>query len=69
MRKLTIEAIDPETARALYAAMGAFNAELLVDAAGNHSVAITVSGGDGEGAEIISSVRCFFAKRRGPQSD
>ena len=59
MRKLTIEAISPETACALYAAMGAFNAELLIGADGSHSVAITISDGAGKAGEVVNAIRKF----------
>ena len=61
MRKLTIEALSPETARALYAAVAGFDAELLVDDNGKHSgVAVSFSDGDGEAVEAITAIRRFL---------
>ena len=60
MRKITIEAFSPDMARDLYAALAGFEAELLVDANGNHSgVTVTFSDGDGEAREAITAIRQF----------
>ena len=59
MRKFTIEAISPETARGLYAAVETFDgSELLVDDNGNHSVAISADS-DGEALQVITALRQF----------
>jgi hypothetical protein len=59
MRTFTFEAISPETARRLYAAVATFDgSELLVDDNGNHSVAITADS-DGEALEVITALRQF----------
>jgi hypothetical protein len=60
MRKFTVEGISPEMARGLYAAFAGFDAQLLVDADGNHSgVAISFTDGDGEAREAIAAIRQF----------
>jgi hypothetical protein len=65
MRKLTIEAISPETARGIYAAVATFDgAELLVDDNGNHSVAIAFADGDDEALEVITALRQFAQTQR-----
>ena len=62
MRKLTIEAFSPEKARALYATLAEFDAELLVDDDGTHSVAITLADGDGEARHAINAIRQFVER-------
>lgn len=61
MRKLTIEAISPEKARALHAALAGFDAELLVDDKGDHSgVAVSFSDGVGEAEEAIGAIQRYL---------